>query len=353
MAGIEFADDEIDLYSKSWAKSRDTTMKLFERVMRFEPHETKKTLSLNDARNYVLALSKPMGEAVNLINSNLKAAKEKEEEVKAFRADIKGFQEQLNFKGFDLEVEELDYPMTVCAAEGCKTYEAVGESRERNVIYSQICHDHCYLPGVSVETMNNEQLRTCRAMSDGGCTECGHDFRYHMHITYKASLVEKEFLSKETQKLIMEKEDKKSKQEAYVAALKKKAKELEQEREYIFDCASHFGVFLNENALIPYNDSFSDYLDMLIQDEEGKKKGIRNEEKIKKMKEEKETYEEKKRVIERNIAKGVGDQAKVVSKDIHKMKDKLCSLKHNGKSLKRALGTVWHMLYLIFTLLHN
>ena len=350
---IEFEEDEIDLYSKSWTKSRDTTIKLFERVMKVKPHETTKTLSLNEARNYVLALSKPMGEAVGLIHANLWAVERQKEELQVFDADIKAFQEQLNFKGFDLEIEKLEYPMTVCAADGCKEYKTVGESRERNVIYSQICHDHCYLSGVSVETMNNEQLRTCRAMEDGKCKECQHDFRRHMHITYKASLVEKEFLCKEAQQIIMEKEDKKSQKEALVAALEETIQELKKEKEYIFECASYFGVFLNENALIPYNDSFSDYLDMLIQDEEGKKKDIRDQEKIRKMKEEKETYEEKKRIIEQNIAGNIADKSKVVSTDIYKRKDQLCSLKHNGKSLERALGTVLHIPNFIFTLLHN
>ena len=111
---IEFEEDEIDLYSKSWTKSRDTTIKLFERVMKVKPHETTKTLSLNEARNYVLALSKPMGEAVGLINANLRAVERQKEELQVFDADIKAFQEQLNFKEFDLEIEKLEYPMTVC-----------------------------------------------------------------------------------------------------------------------------------------------------------------------------------------------------------------------------------------------
>lgn len=349
--GIEFEDDEVDLYSKSWTKSRDTTTKLFERVMKLKPHETAKTLSLNEARNYVLALSKPMGDAVRLINSNLMRLKEKTEELKVFDADIKAFQAQLKFKGFDLEIEQIEYPMTVCAADKCKTYEAVGETRERNVIYSQICHDHCYLTGVSVETMNNEQLRTCRVMVDGKCTECQHDFRSHMHITYKASLVEKEFLCKETQQFIMEKEDKKSRKKAFITTLQMEIRELMNEREFILKCACHFGVFLNQNALIPYNDSFGDYLDMLIQDEEGKTKDIRDQTKIQAMKKEKETYEEKKRVLE--TFGNIEGTRKVVPTDIHRMKDQLCSLKHNGKSLKRALGTVLHIPCLIFTLLHN
>ena len=175
-------------------QSRDTTLKLLARVMRLKPHETKETLSLNEARNYIIALSKPMGEAVDLINGNL-------EEMK----DIK---------------------------------------------------------------------------------------------------------------------------------------ELKSEKDYIYESASYFGVFLKKNALIPYNDSFADYLDMLIKEEECKEKKIRDYKKIERMKREKKTYEEKKRVIMGNLASSDGSSHEVISAEIHERKDKLCSLPHNGKSLKIALGIV-------------
>ena len=312
--------------------------------MQIPPHETKKTLSLNEARNYILALSKPMGEAVDLINRNLKAIDDEREKCRAVDADIEAFEAQLKFKGFDLTIKRLDYPMTVCAAEECKRYEFIGESRERNTIYAQICHDHCNIRA-PVETTNNEQLRGCAAMSDGKCTrpKCRHDFRVHMHITYKTTVVEEEFLSKETQKRIMEKKDGKSKKEAFIDELEKKIKKLEEEKDYIYDCASHFGIFLKENALIPYNDSFGAYLDMLIKEEEDKEKEIRDNKKIEKMKKEKKTYEQKKIVIMKNIESSAGDNNKVFSaEEIYRMKDKLCALEHNGESLRKSLGTVMY-----------
>ena len=320
-------------------QSRDTTLRLLARVMELKPHETKETLSLNEARNYIIALSKPMGEAVDLINGNLEEIKRKRKEVEAFEDDIKGFQAQLKFSGFELEVETLDYPMTVCTAEGCTTYENIGETRVRNTIYSQVCHSPCGLR-VPCQTTNNAELRGCAAMSGERCMKCSHDYRVHMHIYYKATKRPKEFLSKETQKLIKEKKDLKSQKEAFVAELEKDIKELNDEKDFIYECASIFGVFLKENALIPYNDSFADYLDMLIKEEECKEKKIRDVKKIERMKREKKTYEEKKQVIMGNLASSEGSNHEVISADIHERKDKLCSLRRNGKSLKSALGTL-------------
>ena len=71
-----FTPEETDLYSKSWDKSCDTTRKLFDYVTKLQPHDTTKTLSLNEARNCIIAMSKPMGEAVQLIELNLKNIKD-------------------------------------------------------------------------------------------------------------------------------------------------------------------------------------------------------------------------------------------------------------------------------------
>ena len=304
-----------------------------------KPHKTKETLSLNEARNYIIALSKPTGEAVDLIDGNLEEIKRKTEEVQAIEGDIVGFQAQLKFKGYELKVEKLEYPMTVCAAEGCRTYENIGENRVRNTIYSQICHPRCNLR-VPCQTTNNEELRGCAAMTDGRCKECSHDYSVHMHLYTKTTKRPKEFLSKETQDLIKEKKGLKSQKKAFVAELEKEKEELKGEKDYIYECASYFGVFLKKNALIPYNDSFADYLDMLIKEEECKEKKIRDDKKIEKMKREKKTYEEKKKVIMGNLASTDGSSYEVTSAEIHERKDKLCSLPHNGESLRKALGIV-------------
>ena len=81
-SGIQFTSEEVELYSKSWVKSCDTTCKLFDLVKNMKPHDTKKTLSLNEARNCIIAMSKPMGQAVQLIEINLKTIKDVKDQCK-------------------------------------------------------------------------------------------------------------------------------------------------------------------------------------------------------------------------------------------------------------------------------
>lgn len=340
---IKFTAEDVDLYAKSWVKSCDTTCRLFERVKNMTPHDTKKTLSLNEARNCIIALSKPMGQAVELIEMNLKKIKDVKGQCQAFEKDIKDFQRELKFKGFELEIEPLDYPMTVCAASACKRYVPVGKSGQQNIVYEQVCHDHCNLSGVPIETTNNDQLRDCWAMGDGVCRFCRHNYREHMHLRYTANVVEKEFLSEDAQSKIKKKTDLKSQKQLFIRELETNIQELEEEKQFIYKCASYFGVFLKQNAMIAYNDSFCEYLDMLIKEEEMKEKVIRDEEKIAKMKKDKKTYEEKKNVIIENIKKvpTEGKKAEVMPiEKIYEMREKLCSLKHNGKTLREALDGI-------------
>ena len=322
-------------------KSCDTTCGLFERVKSMTPHDTKKTLSLNEARDCILALSKPMGQVVELIEMNLTKIKDVKDQCQAFEKDIKDFQKELKFKGFDLEIEPLNYPMTVCAASACKRYVPIGKSGQQNTVYEQVCHNRCNLSGVPIETTNNDQLHGCWAMEDGECRECRHSYREHMHIRYTAKVVEKEFLSEDAQSKIKQKADLKSQKQLFIKELETKIQELEKEKQCIYQCASYFGVFLKQNAMIAYNDSFSEYLDMLIREEEMKEKEIRDEAKIDQMKRDKKTYEEKKNVITENIKKVPTECHKegVMPIDrIYEMREELCSLKHNGKTLREALG---------------
>ena len=337
--GVPFTPDDADLYSKSWDKSCDTTRLLFELVMKLPPHETKKTLSLNEARNCIIALSKPMGEAVQLIEMNLTKIKDVKDQCKIYDADIQRFQDELKFKGFERKIYQLDYPKTVCAGDKCKKYISVGKSRERETIYPTVCHDHCYLQGIPIETTNNDGLYYCAAMSGGQCCNCGCNYRFHMHLTYTTSLEEKEFLSDDAQRKINEKSSMKEKKQAFIDELEKRIKEYEEEKKFIFECASHFSVFLKENAMIPYNDSFSEYLDMLISDEEAKETEIKDKKRIIQLKKGKATYEEKKKIIMNNIHSSPDGKDNVIGVEaIDEMRKKLCSLKHNGKTLKEALG---------------
>ena len=302
-------------------------------------HETKKTLSLNEARNFIVVLSKPMGEAVELIDKNSKEIEKVKALCKADDNQIQKFQERLHFKGFERKRNNLTYPMTVCTHKDCTKQELIGQSKHWETIYKQICHAHCNLKGVPVETTNNEQLRGCFAMDTNAiCKFCKHGYRDHMHMTYTTSLVEKTFLSDDVQKEINALTSVKDKKEKFIAELEKRIEEYTEEKEILYKCFSHFGAFLKQNAMIAFNDSCSEYLDMLIKDEQTKEEV--DEERIDQLKKDKRTYEEKKQIIIKEISSPDSEGKDIQTETINKMKKELCSLKRNGNYLKEAIGTV-------------
>ena len=295
-------------------------------------------LSLNKATKFIVGMSKPMGEAVELIAMNLRMITVIIQLIKQDDDRIEKLRERLHFKGYELVRNQLDYPMTVCAHENCKEYQYVGMTRERQTNYKTVCHDHCTVQGVPVETTNNEQLKGCLAIdkSSGTCVKCQHNYKDHMHVTYTTTFKEKTFLSDEVLAEINKVTDVKGKKEALIRELEKQIKENKEEREIIYTCASHFGAFLKQNATI-YNDIFSEFLDTLIKEEEAKEKEIRDDERIEQLKKDKVSYEERKKAIVEQISSSTKSEGNVnLIKMIYEMKEQLCSLKHNGDTLLRA-----------------
>ena len=113
--GVEFEDKVTQIYSESWEHSLRTTENLIKRVKGLPPHDTKKTLRLNETRDIILALSKPMAETLQIIDSNKKRVTSVQKEIDAVQEGIDELEENLKFKGFEIELTHLDHPVTVCA----------------------------------------------------------------------------------------------------------------------------------------------------------------------------------------------------------------------------------------------
>merc|ERR1711892_269505 len=105
--------------------------------------------------------------------------------------------------------------------------------------------------------------------------------------------------------------------------------ELEDEKKYIMTSGTNFGSFLKHNSLVPYNDAFKDYIDMLIQDEQNKREEARDRNKIKKLKQDREAYEERKRLLDEAI--NDPNKTSIQTEEIFEMRDEMVKLKHNGK----------------------
>ena len=79
--GIQFDDEQKKQYAISWETSVKETERMIEYVSSLTPHKVKNTISLNDARRLVIALSRPIAEIGATIQSNIGVVEQRRKEA--------------------------------------------------------------------------------------------------------------------------------------------------------------------------------------------------------------------------------------------------------------------------------
>jgi hypothetical protein len=329
---VEFSDEDIGTYAASWDRAANETNKLFGYINSIPPHKIRDTLSMNESRRVIVAMSKPMAEVAKTIQENMQTAKDAMEQINLHSRGMADVEKNLQFTGVDLVRTDLSYPKTVCAHSDCVEHVAVGKSNTQMVNYKQICHDHCSLTGIETETVNDGRLQRCACISGTSCTECGHHYTYHMHLTYNLEKVSKVFISDDVQKQIMAKSTEKEKKEEFKRQIDVKLSELQEEEKTILQVSAKYGAFLKDNAIIPYNDAVGDYLDICIKQEEKKDTCtmLRNEELLQRLKNLRAEYEKEKEVLDKAMKSGTT----TTPEQVKQLQQELFDLKHFGKTLK-------------------
>jgi GTPase SAR1 family protein len=267
--GIEFDEMERDNYAASWKKSVDEAMRMMRHISSLLPHAIKQTLSLNEARRSILAISRPIAVITTSIQNNINDLKEKEAEEISLDASAKDLANQLYVPKHELITTKLNYPTTVCGSAKCaKTVPVSGGSQR---VYPQRCHENC-----SITTGENQfgcpELQYCAAMdsSQTKCMECGCGWDVHMHITYETKEIVTKMKDPDVEKRLGDKQARKDIIEQHKRKLKAESEALESEKKTIAEVSAMFACFLKNNAIAPYNDALMSYLDHIIKVEEAK-----------------------------------------------------------------------------------
>ncbi|XP_072024922.1 uncharacterized protein [Amphiura filiformis] len=335
---VVFSQEEKDTYAASWNKSVGETNRLFKHISTLRPHKVRNTLSMNEARRIIVAMSKPLAEVAKTIQHNVNQGEEAKLEIDLYDKNMDGLKAKLKFSGFNLTRVALGHPITVCADANCIRCVPVGDSGVQNIVYEQVCHDDCYLEGIPTETTNDQRMQHCFGIKQGSsngydCGQCGHHYSTHMHITYKTAVFEEAFLSEDVQAQITQKKSAKETVEALKRAIDTKSAELKEEENIIIKTSAKYGSFLKANALIPYNDAVGDYLDMCIDQESKKAKEFRKEQLIDSLRNMKSQYKQERRILDNAIGTQTGENINT-PEEIIEFQQKLFGLKHMGHTLK-------------------
>ncbi|KAJ3655992.1 hypothetical protein Zmor_015097 [Zophobas morio] len=269
--GLYYHQHAMKGFEQSWIKSAKEIQRLLKYIIgdskhsALKPHDVENTVSINEVRFLIEQLTTPIAEVSELIQDNIRVLDKHQKSLQQEDQTLDQLKDQLYIPCVDLEVKELNQPVTVCTEPKCTEIVKVNNVTLR--LHKQPCHKPCYLKGVPKEMVGDPRLEDCGVMVKGNCMYCQCSWKKHLHIY------------KETQKLQVKKEDQnvkntiKSKEDARVHIEKtlnnvnQRRTELEAEGTTISKTIAKFAYFLQEHALTPFNDLYSVYIKQRIRDE--------------------------------------------------------------------------------------
>jgi GTPase SAR1 family protein len=261
-------------FENSWDQSRQETQRMLDHFRTIQPHKTQSTMSLNGAREIIMALTKPMAEISRLITTNIAVCEEQRKAMKTKHFTGEELKKRLHVQIIEMRSEPLPHPRTVCTNVRCKKIQDDGTNRtEKYTIYKTHCHPVCSLANVPIDVLAPESLRGCTAFDLGRrdtCLECGHHWQEHMHVTYELKQYNKMVVDEKIQMKLDANTNDVILRETAIAGYDQRIKEYKEERAIIRHATAAFGVFLKKYAITPYNDAAASYTEFMIQAEKDK-----------------------------------------------------------------------------------
>ena len=254
--GVVISRDEEKLFSKSWEKTADEmTNHLLGRVKMLPPHPVKILLSVVNARRMIVELDRPLTEIRENIDRNLRLIEEENEnivglELRDMSDDGKlQYLKRLHTAQIEIEVVPLERPLRVCTSGKCVD-EVTRDKVTETVHRCSKVKKYRWFNAIRAE-----------------CKRCGCPRNEHAEIKYKIIRIRKETKSFEAAST----DEFKSEQliEEHLRKLTLTTGELEEEKKLIMQSSVKFAVFLLKNAVVPYNDSVTGFLDMWIEERKG------------------------------------------------------------------------------------
>ncbi|RIA87174.1 hypothetical protein C1645_878195 [Glomus cerebriforme] len=334
---IQFTQNEEQNFAESWKRSVDEAKRLIEYIAECPPHQVEDTLSLNNARNIVVILSKLLAEIGQLIRTNIKLIKEQQKEIANSKQTIEELKDKLYIPQIDLEPVSLGYPRLVCTSSSCVKVVEIDQTNQKKIDYIT-CQDKICLNNVECDTINDAALRNCEVMFRGTCKKCGCKWDKHMRITYENKQIIKKIIDQNVESQISKKQSDQETKRAIIEGYQFKVEQLQNEQKIINEISIKFAQFLRQNAIAAFNDAYADYLDHFIIEEKIKKSVDPNhydDEILKGLENMKKSYLEQIVVIKQAIESNDPSMPPISPSDMNKLEQQLYNLPINGHTLKK------------------
>lgn len=324
----------------SWQWSVSESKRLVNHFQSLPPHEVQSTLSLNQARQIVLQLARPMAQITEVIKNTVAVNQDQLEELKTTKLSKAELEKRLTVTKQVLSTEALERPRTVCTNSKCVEYRGDGDGNEElSAIYKSICHDGCSLPGAFVFRFRS--LRRCSVIHwrKGTCKVCSHHWSQHMHITYELRPKTESVNDQAVAELLVESENSIAAQGKLIELKKLSIGEFTAEHNEIQTAACQFSLFLQKYSITPFNDATIDYLDQQIEQEKGKVACGGKRDRLRGLELSRKEHEAMIHTLEDSMKHGEGSEL-LDENGVQNRLNKLFKLHHYGDNLKEIKDTI-------------
>lgn len=336
---IDFKPEDFQNFSLSWDKSSAETQRMLSFIKSRRPHNVNETMSINEARSTILTLARPMAKITDNIATNIRIAEEQKKFTMSLDDEKLKLEKNRLVQQIQIKTVPIDYPKTVCTDARCVEVRQIPGTGQNMNVYKTVCHDHCYLKGVNVDTVGAPELRGCAAMAkSNNCQRCRCPWQNHMHITYNFEETMVTVPNLSIEKMIRENSEMKHVKEQMILNLEQTIQQYRSEQDEILNISSQFGSLLKRHAIIPYNDAYESHVrqelrlasaEACISTDSAKK-----EDDLKRLLNE---YLEKKRMLDDAMVHNSDYDISVI--DVDKLKDSLMNLSLTGESFQNCFQT--------------
>ncbi|CAM6117770.1 unnamed protein product [Calypogeia fissa] len=252
-------------------------------------------VTLDEAKQLINPMSRPLAEIANTIASNLAKINQCLEILDKANNDEDRLKACLYRDVEVLKTTKLSNPRTVCTAKSCIS-EVNGV-----VEYSAICHDNCGLSGVPHDTIGHPGLKGCTCMdSSHHCNvgKCRCSWQVHQHITYSTRREVEKVRDASVQQQIDDRSSVKAIVQSTLTNLAKEVEELEDEKNKIGTASAQLTVFLKEHAL---DGVFIDMIDQFLESMIEHRRQVDQMDTCKELEKLRKEYQEEMQLLEKTL----------------------------------------------------
>ena len=250
---------------RSWERSVKESKRLLEHWSTLPGHRVKSTLSLNKARDVLLAIRKPLDDVTKAAEKTIQLSLQNIEELRGASMSRAELESKLYIETVIIESIPLPKPRMVCTHCAC---QAISKSKTGDVYFEHGngCHEECHAPW-GIRGLGGSFLLTCRVFECGlrrTCKHCSHHWTTHQQINSVSRPKTVRKINPNIQAMMKSVVSATELKAAGLQGLEQFIAECEAKKQLLTEASAQFGRYLRSNSIVTFNRERVEYMDRKI-----------------------------------------------------------------------------------------